>query len=336
MKRKSRWFLNGLCMILASTQLTACRLAAEEGEIISGEDRLAGIFITTEYVDTFDLDDIDTKALMKGELVREGDGRVCGSFDEEQGEFVFADLQGYSLGSVVLSKEWGDYYCGVSSDCFSEVKLNYVNQGYSCFGTLHYDVTQIGSEYQIYRDESYKKDYPDAVVHNIIDEDGSDAYEVLTDGKELTLYGNPVYETAQGQMYLIPGNGIRLSGTGETQVDRECSVDFSETATTKKEGTISESTNTVKIVYRGAVPLQTITFSWCSGSGKVLEKMHYAADAIPDSVKWKDGTAYILVSLKKTDGTEEYDMIRKGEESYPVYLPSDSLILKCMEIKIIL
>lgn len=182
-----------LFTVLSVFLLTACSLATEEGNRISGGDTLIGVFVTTEFVDTFNWDTVDARAIMNGELVSANKGRIYGSYDQEKEQFVFEGLEGYSLGSVIIKENHesnhsvnvivkGDEnsYChGIASDSFDEVNFDYTGEGFSCSGNLYYDWTQIGSDYQIYKDESYKEDYPDAVVNHITDEDGSEAYEVL-------------------------------------------------------------------------------------------------------------------------------------------------------------
>lgn len=336
-KGKERRFLTCLMMAFIAVQLSSCSLATEDGDQISGEDTLVGVFVTTEYVDTVDWDTMDVGALVDGKLISSSDGKIPGSFDEENGQFVFEGLEGFSLGSIAIKNQENpeDFYqCSIASDCFDMVRQDYMDQVYSCSGSLYYDITRVGSEYRVYQDTSYKKEYPNADVDHIVDEDGSESYEVLIDGEALTFYTNPVYETEQGQIYLAAGQGMRVSGTGVKETEAQCSMTVSETAATTEHGERSETVNTIKVTYSGKAPVQSVTFSLCSGSGKVLEKESYQADAIPDSIRWKDGTAYILVSLQKTDGTEEYDLIHKDDRSYSVYLQSDSLILKCVEVEI--
>ncbi|MGN0293901.1 MAG: hypothetical protein ACI4D3_07860 [Lachnospiraceae bacterium] len=325
----------GLLAGLLVCQLTGCSLAAEDGISENGGDRLVGMFLTTEYVDAVDWDHVDISALMEDGTVSGGEEKIYGTFDQEKGEYVFEGLEGYSLGVINLKDEDGEaYLASVASDCFSDVHLNMGDLENTCSGVLYFDRTQIGSEYVIYEDESWKEIYKgqDIVVNNVIQEDGSEAYEVCADGKDLQLYGNAVYETQEGAVYLVPGSGVRI-----TDAEGDWSVTLSDTVTEVNNGKKTEAKNTFQATYRGVCPAQSVKFSWQDENGNVLKEECYAADKIPASIKWGRETAYILVALQKTDKTTDYDLIRGEEETYMLYTekePENALILESMAVEV--
>lgn len=276
--------------------LTSCSLAAEDGISENGGDRLVGMFLTTEYVDTVDWDYVDISALMEDGTVSGGEEKIYGTFDEEQGEYVFEGLEGYSLGVMKLKDKEGEaYLASVASDCFSDMKLNMGDRENTCSGVLYFDQTQI-------------------------------------DGKELHLYGNAVYETQDGTVYLVPGSGVRITDAGG-----DWSVTLSDTVTEVNNGKKTEMKNTFQATYRGACPVQSVKFSWQDKNGKTLKEESFAADEIPSSIKWGKETAYILVALQKTDKTAEYDLIREEDETYTLYTekePENSLILGSTAVEV--
>ena len=315
--------------------LTACSLAAEDGDSQTGGDRLVGMFLTTEYVDTVDWDRVDISSVTKGGTVYGSEEKIYGTFDQEQGEYIFEGLEGYSLGVMKMKSDDGQSHLATAaSDCFTDVKLSMGDRENICSGILYYDQTQIGSDYELYKDESYKEIYEgqDIVVNNVIQEDGSEIYEVCADGKELRLYGNAVYETRDGTVYLVPDSGVQVGADGG-----DLSVTLSDTATEVDNGKKTEMKNTFQATYRGGCPTQAVKFTWQDKDGKVLKEEGYAEDEIPASIKWGEKTAYILVKLQKADETAEYDLIREDDETYMLYTAgesADSLILQSTEMTV--
>lgn len=281
---------------LVTGLLTACSLAAEDGVLENGGDRLVGMFLTTEYVDAVDWDYVDIAALMEDGTVSGGEEKIYGTYDEAQGEYVFEGLKGYSLGVMKLKDKDGEVYLAtVASDCFSDVKLNMGDEENTCSGILYFDQTQIGSE-------------------------------------ELHMYGNAVYETQDETVYLVPGSGVRITDAGG-----DCSVTLSDTVTEVDNGKKTQMKNTFQATYRGACPVQAVKFSWQGKDGKVLKEEYFAADEIPSSIKWGKETAYILVTLQKTDKTAEYDLIRGEDETYMLYTekePENALILESIAVEV--
>lgn len=287
----------GLLSGLLICQLTACSLAAEDGTSENGGDRLVGMFLTTEYVNTVDWNSVDVSALMDGGTISGSEEKIYGTFDQEQGEYIFEGLEGYSLGVMKMKSDDGENYLATAaSDCFTDVKLNLEDRENICSGVLYFDQTQISSQ-------------------------------------ELRLYGNAVYETRDGTVYLVPGSGVQLSGAGG-----DCSVTLSDTVTEVDNGKKTETKNTFQATYRGVCPIQAVKFTWQDKDGKVLKEESFAADEIPSSIIWEKETACILVTLQKTDKTAEYDLIREEDETYMLYTekePGNSLILgsKAVEVK---
>lgn len=318
--------------LLAAWTLTGCSLATEAGNRISGGDRLVGVFVTTEYVDVVDWDHADASALMKGEVSVRDREKICGSFDQEKSEYVFDGLEGYSLGMMYLKSDDGEeYLASAVSDCIGEVNLNMGDMENTCSGVLYFDRTQIGSEYVTYEDESWKEIYKgqDVVVNQVIQEDGSEAYELCTDGKELHLYANAVYETGDGQLYLVPNSGVQVSTAAGN-----ASMTLTDTAVFSSDGEHTETRNTIAVTYRGVSPAESVKFSWQDENGKVIKEKVYEADRIPSSIKWEKNTAYIIAALQNGDGTADYNLIGRDDESYTLHLTAASLILKNVEVAV--
>ena len=278
---------------LVTGLLTACSLAAEDGVLENGGDRLVGMFLTTEYVDTVDWDSVDVSAMMDGKTGSGGEKKIYGTFDQEQGEYVFEGLEGYSLGVMKLKDKDGEaYFASVASDCFSDVKLNMSDQENTCSGILYFDQTRIRSG-------------------------------------GLILYGNAVYEIQDGTVYLIPGTGVQI-----TDVEGDWFVTLSDTATEVNNGKKTETKNTFQATYRGVCPVQAVKFSWQDENGKVLKEEIYEADEIPAFIKWGENTAYIIAALQNGDGTADYNLIGRDDESCTLHLTADSLILKNVEVAV--
>ena len=167
--------------------LTGCQLAKVES---GSQDRLVGAFITTEYLDLMDmeayLNDHLDDVKKGGEILVDGDTRayeeriygVNQSDDPEHPDYTFPGLEGIAI-----------YYIPVDA------------------GEESYWTSSTAEEAQLYTAFNLSNDMDEIVVT-------ADLY-VSADGGLHSFYANPIYQTAEGELYLISGTGI----SGEMSAD---------------------------------------------------------------------------------------------------------------------
>lgn len=143
-------------------------LALEESKI--SEDRLAGVFITENYIEP-GMPQVDINVL--GEIViKEPEPvRIYGTVNEDnpQTPVSFPELEGFGIYNLQLPDET------------SQIPSGY----YTCddiFTDIHFTVSD-GEEH-------------------------AEASLYVPTGHTCRYYFNPVYQQADGQLYLVPGNGV--------------------------------------------------------------------------------------------------------------------------------
>lgn len=164
--KRNRIFCLTICL-LGTGLLCGCSLAREE--LKTEEDRLAGVFLTREHLDT---GTVDLKMDWRGNVsFGEDSGRIPGEIRWEEGHprIGFPEVEGYGIYQVSL---WDE---AAQSDT-----------GYSLIDEIFgYSKVSVGDE-----------------------EDSVEAEVYLEPGGRQSFYLNRVYQTPEGEIYLRPGTGL--------------------------------------------------------------------------------------------------------------------------------
>ena len=178
-------YLTAAFAILIAGTMGGCTLAVPyAGEEGSG-DRMIGAFITTEYLDLYDmesyLNDHASSLVNDGSITLGNDSKYEGKLfaDVEKGEadspsewkISFGNMDGQYMLMPVSTDENGEQYMGnLCSDA--------INEPY-----LHSNVSDDSEEQEL----------------------SGTIYEAA-DGKEKVWYVNPIYQTENSEIYAITGN----------------------------------------------------------------------------------------------------------------------------------
>lgn len=195
-----------LCVVLtwaiAVSLLTGCRLAREEAETQRREeDRLVGVFVTEEHLDTGgpevtinsrgELSFVENKEGIPGRIVPDENGwqkiifeslENVGSGDSESES---TEIKGFGIYDIRVWEEGQEHYTlhGIMDGIFSDV----------------YWATNGG--------DNFNSNTVEATIY--VEPGGPEGF-----------YFNPVYQTARGDIYMQPGNGLfsseRSEGMSET------------------------------------------------------------------------------------------------------------------------
>ena len=278
-----------LCLLLLLLALTGCQLAREEaGEGVSAEgteaivgDRLAGVLITTEYLDLFDFEAYidDNIENLNGSVISDEDsrkysGRIYATLEtrtatSESGdtittkEYVFPTIEGIEYFAYqITSTTESTYTTSTVGEGLSDSKMHLHSTDAGDFITLEatlYVAAQRGS---------------------------------------VCYYFNPVYQDAEGNVYVTSGQGM------ESSVDTE-GINFSqsvkETHTVTQDGEMKEYTNSVTVSVQVVSPPETIVVLQMDGENHVIAQEEYIPGQMPETIAPEAACEYILVeSHKKT------------------------------------
>ncbi len=283
--------LAALLLLTAS----GCQLAREDlaGGEIQG-DKLIGVFVTEEHLDLFDIEryvsDNYGKMNIGGNNVIGGDtsayeNRLYAALvsrtliSEETGEpsemleYVFEGVEGYSFFMpTITDPETGDSYRSQSSDgAISDAKVALASHGED------EDITLEGTIY-----------YP----------------IILNNGNfNFAAYVNPVYQSLDGSVYALAGDGISSGGNAGTGGKFTYTLDNSTTVT--ENGTEKTMSASISISVAAMFPPEKIVIAQLDEASAIVSRKEYEPGTLPYELSVDDGTEYIIVETHSLDENGE-------------------------------
>jgi hypothetical protein len=294
MKNRARFAVCVLAALLLCA-LTGCRLAREDEGTNSYEDRLAGVLVTTEYLDLFDMESYMNDHL--GQFAGGCDVVIDGNAEKYQGR-LYATLKKKTLNG------------GETGETFETD--DYVFEGVQ--GIPYFFVRIPAAEGQ----ESYNSAIGDEAVS-----DGHTSVNVTDDGTFVALEGtiyvspkglqreyfiNPVYQSADGRVYAVSCSGFAMDeGHPEGAIfsqKLEAKYTFTENGKSRTDST------SVKISLNVMRPPGTVTVLQMDGSSAVVSRQEYAPGTLPKEIVPEKGAEYIVVETCGT-GAQGEDQISR-------------------------
>ena len=266
-----------LVALLLCTLCAGCQLAKPDAgaDAAAHEDRLIGFFATQEPLDLFDFE----------AYFNDHANRFLGGGNVEISE---EDSAAYG-GRLYAERSTGD---GRSSFRFPGIE-----------GSGMYVYT--------YEDEhgSVSASGGDGLIsdgHTFVGNDSSVEGTLYVVPQEfISVYVNPVYQSADGSVYLTAGQGLSFGGeTGQTQ-GQIVTQTLTERYTTTVDGETTERSFTATLHIAVLFAPERIIVQQMAASGAVLSRDEYAPDAMPESIAPAAEAAYLIVETHSTapDGT---------------------------------
>lgn len=262
-----------IALILAlALSLPGCSLLREDGEP-SEADRLVGIYITDSYIDTFDFEAYvnDNAASLLN-----GDGEVSREDAAKYSRRIYAEVvdgktsfpvEGVPMIAARYEKD-GESYTG--SDCGDKL------------ADVHLSINN-------------SEDMVTTVLTG----------EIFTDSGSgrVTAYCNPVYQQADGRIYLVPGEGMTADSGGSMVFSLS---DSRESAVEGEQGYGMEITLTAT----GRYPSDKLAVLLYSADGELMGRTEYAPEDIPEEIA-ADGAAWAVFEDYTRDFLGEPQVIRR-------------------------
>lgn len=324
MNKLKKLLILALAAVLLLT--TGCQLA--QPEFATGGDNLIGVFITTEYLDTVDWDNISYRDLTSGKI---SGGKLYGTI--EDWELSFPGITGVYMVSLTEEDQDGPYgyttHNGVDNVRISESSTDN-GSSTSMTGAIHYDRSGIVGSWEEFTDKSYIEKYGEnANVRTLLHEDGTETYEVARDGVELVFYANPVYQQADGQIYTVTGSGFSVSRDGQS------STSISNKNTVTLDGETSEEEVKFTVEYVPTDIFESAVVTQFDAEHQVISTLEFDPETVPESIRREPGCAYMLAALAQPDGSVVYELINNDAAWYYVYTSSPTLVVKAQSIEIV-
>lgn len=260
--RIKKWLLSVLSLV-CMLSLCGCSLAVPE----AGTDgnRLIGAFITDDYLDLFQTD-IETD--IRGDFRKEG--RLYATIDKSGGErpedwkIMFEGVEGFHMLQPVWTDENGEKYA--ASECSEEI----------C-------------------DLDLKVNFSDGSEENSIS--GTIYFLPGKADENIAYHANPVYQTEDGRIYAVPGQGFSTSG--ESDEGEHFSTTLSEETTAADNEKKKAEKGSVTVRYCVMHKPVKITVYQMDKSHQILEKKDYNPGEMPEELTAKHGAEYFLVETEK-------------------------------------
>lgn len=281
--------------------LSGCQLARPDGETAKSEDRLIGVLVTRDYLDLLDFEayfqDHTSKILKGGEQeitdTKPYEGRLYAVMTtetrtNEDGETV--TLQNYEFEGVEGSAYF--VYSVLEED----------GPGYTA--------TESGEEISDGHTNLFYSDQEEAV-----ELEATIYYAPRTGEDVIDFYFNPVYQTADGQVYAMSGNST------STNVDG-AGVSFchtlSEESTQTENGVSKTWRSSVKVTVESVDPPERITVLQMGEDHGILTETSYEPGTLPENLELLSETAYLIVETL-TGGTIKRELVNRDAETMTTF-----------------
>ncbi len=261
-----------IALILAlALSLPGCSLLREDSEP-SETDRLVGVYITESYIDTFDFE----AYFQDNASSLSGGGEISREDTEKYSQRIYAEvvdgktsfpIVGVPLIAARYEKD-GESYTG--SDCGDKL------------ADVHLSINN-----------------SDDMVTTVL------TGEIFTDSGSgrVTAYCNPVYQQADGRIYLVPGEGMTADSGGSMVFSLS---DSRESAVEGEPGYGMEITLTAT----GRYPSDKLAVLLYSADGELMGRTEYAPEDMPEEIA-ADGAAWAVFEDYTRDFLGEPQVIRR-------------------------
>ena len=251
--------------------LPGCSLLREEGEPADA-DRLVGVYITENYIDSFDFEAYiqDNASSLSG-----GSGEISREDAAKYTRRIYAEIT--------------DGKTSFPIEGIAFIAARYEKDGESCTGS----------------------DYGDklADVHLSINVSDDMETTVLT-GKlfadsgagHMSAYCNPVYQQADGRVYLVPGEGVSANMGSMTH-------SLSESCESAKKGERGYGMD-ITLEVEGRRTSEKLAVLLYSAEGALLSRTEYAPEEMPEEIA-AEGAAWAVFEDYTADYSGEPQVIRQ-------------------------
>ncbi len=303
---KNRLIIFSLMLLMVFfTSFTGFTLAKKDGakaSSTSAEDKLVGVYITTDYIDSF-----DTEKYLSDHTDTIQDGVTLD----------YAESKEYNSRIYAIRTEDLEYD---NEDPLKSYKIDFEFKGIDGFSYYLYD--------QVVPNVTTSISYVDPVISAA----NSSINVTTTDtGTKLTLIGNintvstgdftcfyfnPVYQTADGELYLLPGTGMSTSGF---TYGSSLSGGITEDSVFTQNGSTKNYSAEIKIsVTFVRKPLQ-YTITEFNSNHELLTRYTYLPEEIPTDYTPDSSCSYLVVDClygsKNTDTVSERILYQPTDSS---------------------
>lgn len=338
------------CMILSAFILGATgvlKMTNEAAQESPESPRLIGVLITREHLDLFDSDrffsDHAERLAAGGEISRsesaEYQGRLYASLvetihtNEETGEtitgkeYVFNDVDGIRFFAPYIRDESEFYQSTNIDEGITDAQCHFQStddgESVSLKGTIFIAANASNGSYAS-RTSNGSHASNDSHTSNAFQTSNAPAQE--WEGNLAPFYFNPVYQTADGEVYAVTGNGIFWSN--EETPGASWSTKITENQEVTLNGMNTSSGSEVEVTVCVMEEPTDIALLQFDGNHEVLTGTEYQPGTLPKRLDILSDTQYIMMETSSPEGLSR-TLFQKGDDfAYAFYCRDDGICIK--------
>ena len=289
-----------IALLIACVMLTGCQLATDEvnEDGLVNQDQLVGVVVTMEHLDLFDIEAFlkdNPQALRGGEINPVGSEYQNRIYAQEVVENTTTE-DGVSATTTYYNFDHVD----------GMYLLDYQAKTYLEDGSLLADMT-VGDCSEGILSVAYLGDRMEGTIY------------VPRGSGEVCFFTNPVYQDAEGRLYLVAGTGTSnndLSGSMWQTITEEYTETIDGEVTTRK--------REVEIRMESVEVPTKVAIIQMSGENILLDRQEFTPEDLPETLTPVDGCAYILVE-EYVGGELKRTMVEPDESYISVFVKTDNI-----------
>lgn len=326
------------CMILSAFILGATgilKITNEAAQESPESPRLIGVLITREYLDLFDSDrffsDHAERLAAGGEISgpesAEYQGRLYASLaetihtNEETGEtitgkeYIFNDVDGIRFFAPYIRDESESYQSTNIDEGITDAQCHFQStddgESVSLKGTIFIAANASNESYAANASRT---------------SNSSNASAQKWEGNLAPFYFNPVYQTADGEVYAVAGNGIFWSN--EETSGASWSTKITENQEVTLNGMNTSSGSEVEVTVCVMEEPTDIALLQFDGNHEVLTRTEYQPGTLPKRLDILSDTQYIMMETSSPEGLNRILFQKEDNFAYAFYCRDDGICIK--------
>jgi len=142
------------------------------------------------------------------------------------------------------------------------------------------------------------------------------------DSGTYTAFLNPIYETPDGQVYLVKADTNPITvDPGAVDEGFKIWSQLNQTITTTENGKATTNDVTVSMGLAVIKPPTKIVVWQMSNKNQVLANNAYEPGKVPSTIKPKSGVAFLIVETDRTDSSVDRELISPDTGTFRTYAP---------------
>lgn len=303
MKLKTNQWLAVIWILILSLSISGCQLAkAESGSL--EEDALIGAFITLEPLDMMDVEEYfqDHPESLSGEqlILNQADG---------YSKKIYAVLKDQNAAKppAIDTRDPGDGLPVVKNQEYVFEDL----EGIPFFAAQISGATPEDSYYASMTSEAVSNSHMDLNIGDDLETLSLDGTILFEPNREDAVFQiNPVYQSADGRVYLTSGTSIGYAGHsgGEGEIlakTMESAVEFTENGVTKTRR------HTIKVRFEAVFATHSLSLIEMDRDHRILAEHHLTPEKLPSEVRPGSRTEFVILEDHRLDENNQPNVKRR-------------------------